>query len=398
MIPRSLRPAILQGHVLEVLPTLPDESVHCVVTSPPYWGLRTYGTPPQVWGGRPGCIHEWETATIPSGNGQVTHPMVAKTLNEASATRSPRLSTSCRQCGAWKGELGLEPTPDLYVDHLADVFDAVHRVLRSDGTLWLNLGDTSLHHPAGLTGAKRWKSSTLVVRDHTGAEQAGSIDKRTPGLKEKDLVGIPWKVAFELQRRGWYLREDCIWAKKNPMPEPVRDRPTRSHEYVFLFSKSRRVLLRRRGGEGTAPGELATTAPPSPPESEGQPAVPFQAPEGRLPPIPDAREHRPNGPQPAFGLADRHAAVPWGSFRNLPRSTARGVHSGWDVSERSVRGLRHALGSQGPCRGRGHRPRLAPEQVARPRAGAGDCRTGHPRRNLPQDRHGVPQGVRLSDS
>ncbi|HEV2167033.1 MAG TPA: site-specific DNA-methyltransferase [Thermoplasmata archaeon] len=242
MIPRSLRPAILQGHVVEVLPTLPEESIHCVVSSPPYWGLRTYGTPPQVWGGFRECIHGWETATIPSGNGQVTHPMLTKTLNEASATRSPRLSTSCRQCGAWKGELGLEPTPDLYVDHLADVFDAVHRTLRSDGTLWLNLGDTYCTHPAGLVGAARWKSSTLVVRDRTGPEQAGSIDKRTPGLKEKDLVGIPWKVAFELRRRGWYLREDCIWAKKNPMPEPVRDRPTRSHEYVFLFSKSRRYF------------------------------------------------------------------------------------------------------------------------------------------------------------
>jgi DNA modification methylase len=168
--------------------------------------------------------------------------MVARTLNEASATRSPRLSTSCRRCGAWKGELGLEPTPDLYVDHLADVFDAVHRVLRSDGTLWLNLGDTYCTHPAGLTGSKRWKTSSLAVRDHSGAEQAGSIDKRPPGLKEKDLVGIPWKAAFELQRRGWYLREDCIWAKRNPMPEPVRDRPTRSHEYVFLFSKSRRYF------------------------------------------------------------------------------------------------------------------------------------------------------------
>jgi len=242
LIPLSLRPTILQGHVLDVLPTLPDESVHCVVTSPPYWGLRTYGTPPQVWGGRPGCIHMWETTTIPSGNGQVTHPMVAKTLSEASSTRSPRLSTHCRHCGAWKGELGLEPTPDLYVDHLADVFDAVHRVLRSDGTLWLNLGDTYCTHPAGLIGTERWKTSTLVVRDRTGAEQAGSIDKRTPDLKEKDLVGIPWKVAFELQRRSWYLREDCIWAKKNPMPEPVRDRPTRSHEYVFLFSKSRRYF------------------------------------------------------------------------------------------------------------------------------------------------------------
>ncbi len=242
MIPRTLAPAILQGHVLEVLRTLPEESVHCVVTSPPYWGLRTYGTMPQVWGGDSNCPHLWETATIPSGNGQVTHPMVAETLNTASATRSPRASTSCLKCGAWKGELGLEPTPELFVDHLADVFDEVRRVLRSDGTLWLNLGDTYCTHPAGLTGAQRWKTSTLEVRDHTGTEQAGSIDKRPPGVKEKDLIGIPWKVAFELRRRGWYLREDCIWAKKNPMPEPVRDRPTRSHEYVFLLAKSRRYF------------------------------------------------------------------------------------------------------------------------------------------------------------
>ena len=242
MILRELTPAILHGHVIEVLGTLPVESVHCIVTSPPYWGLRTYGTEPQVWGARPGCDHQWRTDTVPAGNGQVTHPMTAETLNGASATRSPRSSTSCTACGAWKGELGLEPTPELYVDHLADVFDAVWRVLRSDGTLWLNLGDTYCTHPAGLTGMKRWKASTLTVRDRTGAEQAGSIDKRSPGLKEKDLVGIPWAVAFELRRRGWFLREDLIWSKRNPMPEPVRDRPTRSHEYVFLLAKSRRYF------------------------------------------------------------------------------------------------------------------------------------------------------------
>jgi DNA modification methylase len=240
--PIEIDPVILQGHVLEVLRTLPLESVHCVVTSPPYWGLRTYGTEPQVWGGSPQCVHSWETAVIPSGNGQTTHPMVAQTLNGPSATRSPRTSTTCRDCGAWQGELGLEPTPELYVDHLADVFDEVRRTLRSDGTLWLNMGDTYCTHPSGLSGEKRWKASTLEIRDRTGAEQAGSIDKRTPNLKEKDLIGIPWKVAFELQRRGWWLRSDCIWAKRNPMPEPVRDRPTRSHEYVFLLAKSRRYF------------------------------------------------------------------------------------------------------------------------------------------------------------
>ena len=168
--------------------------------------------------------------------------MVAETLNPSSATRSPRISTSCRYCDAWKGELGLEPTPELYVEHLAGVFDEVRRVLRWDGTLWLNLGDTYCTHPAGLVGERRWKASTLQVRDRTGAEQPRSIDKRSPGHKEKDLVGIPWKVAFEHRRRGWYLRSDLIWSKRNPMPEPVRDRPTRSHEYIFLLAKSRRYF------------------------------------------------------------------------------------------------------------------------------------------------------------
>jgi DNA modification methylase len=128
------------------------------------------------------------------------------------------------------------------VEHLAGVFDEVRRVLRPDGTLWLNLGDTYATHPSGLTGEKRWKASTLSSRDHTGAEQAGWIDKRAPGLKPKDLVGIPWRVAFELQRRGWWLRSDCVWAKPNPMPEAVRDRPTRAHDSVFLLTKSSRYF------------------------------------------------------------------------------------------------------------------------------------------------------------
>ena len=98
------------------------------------------------------------------------------------------------------------------------MLDEVHRVLRPDGTLWLNLGDTYATHPSGLTGEKRWKASPLAGRDRTGDEQAGRMDKRAPGLKPKDLVGIPWRVAFELQRRGWWLRSDCVWAKPNPMP------------------------------------------------------------------------------------------------------------------------------------------------------------------------------------
>ena len=168
-----------------------------------------------------------ESGSIQAGNGG--------TLYEAQG------GEAC-PCGAWRGELGLEPTPELYVDHLASVFDEVHRVLRVDGTIWLNLGDTFATHPVGVTGEKRWRNSTLANRDFTGHEQAGRMDKRAPGLKPKDLVGIPWRVAFELQRRGWWLRSDCIWAKPNPMPESVVDRPTRSHEYVFLLTKAGRYF------------------------------------------------------------------------------------------------------------------------------------------------------------
>ena len=189
MSPIDPDPVIRQGHVLDVLRTLSLESVHCVVTSPPYWGLRTYGTEPQVWGGSLRCVHSWETAVIPSGNGQTTHPMVAQTLNGASATRSPRTSTTCRDCGAWRGEIGLEPTPELYVDHLAGVFDEVRRTLRSDGTLWLNMGDTYCTHPSGLSGEKRWKASTLEIRDRS-RRRASGVDRQANAQPEGE--GSHW--------------------------------------------------------------------------------------------------------------------------------------------------------------------------------------------------------------
>jgi DNA modification methylase len=235
-LPADLTPAILQGHVTGRLRELADESIHCVVTSPPYWGLRDYGLEPVVWGGRSDCPHAWNRETVPSANGQTTHPMIARTLNVSSATRSPRVSETCTECGAWRGQLGLEPTPQLFVTHLVEVFREVRRVLREDGTCWVNLGDTYV-------GAGKLR---------TGAGCS---------LKPKDLAGIPWRVAFGLQDDGWWLRSDCIWAKRNPMPEPLhygggpvpleskegcrralRDRPARSHEYVFLLTRSPRYF------------------------------------------------------------------------------------------------------------------------------------------------------------
>lgn len=174
------RNQILCGDVREMLKTLPDESIHMVCTSPPYWGLRDYGA---------------------------------------------------------EGQLGLEATPEEFVCNLVDVFREVRRVLCKDGTVWLNLGDSynAYNGGAGPSSSLSRGAQTLERPD-----LPSGYGLKYKGLKPKDLVGIPWRVAFALQTDGWWLRSDIIWSKPNPMPESVTDRPTKSHEYVFLLSKSER--------------------------------------------------------------------------------------------------------------------------------------------------------------
>lgn len=174
---------VYQGDCRAVMAGMEPESVHCVVTSPPYWGLRDYG--------------------------------------EA-------------------GQLGLEPTPELYVAAMVEVFRAVRRVLRADGTVWLNLGD-SYAADRGLPSS----GTTTPSRRRDGVPIPRS-DSRVIGLKSKDLVGIPWMLAFALRADGWYLRSDVIWSKPNPMPEAVKDRPTTSHEHVFLLTRSQRYFYDAR--------------------------------------------------------------------------------------------------------------------------------------------------------
>lgn len=176
---------ILIGDVRERLKELPDQSVNCCVTSPPYWGLRDYGN---------------------------------------------------------DGQIGLEQTPDAFITELVSVFGEVKRVLRDDGTLWVNMGDSYSSH-------KDCKSVSQTLSRGGSSESASVIEKgksvsrnskvlKSVGLKNKDLVGIPWMLAFALRSDGWYLRQDIIWHKPNPMPESVRDRCTKAHEYIFLLSKS----------------------------------------------------------------------------------------------------------------------------------------------------------------
>ena len=174
---------ILVGDNRATLRTMSEQSVQTVVTSPPYWGLRDYGNDEQ---------------------------------------------------------LGLESTPDEFIENLCQVFDEVWRVLKDDGTLWVNLGDSyaafrdSKSSPDSLRTGDGTKVGTAANRNPAMLKQAG--------LKHKDLVGIPWRFAFAMQARGWYLRQDIIWAKPNPMPESVTDRCTKSHEYIFLLTKSARYF------------------------------------------------------------------------------------------------------------------------------------------------------------
>ncbi len=172
---------ILCGDAFEVLKSMADESVHCCVTSPPYYGLRDYDI---------------------------------------------------------DGQLGLESSPLLYVERLVSIFRQVKRVLRSDGTLWLNLGD-SYCAPNGRSAGNSYENKGPKSQlKHMVAAQDIGIRKKFGDAKPKDLLGIPWRVAFALQDDGWYLRQDIIWAKPNPMPESVKDRCTKSHEHIFLLSKS----------------------------------------------------------------------------------------------------------------------------------------------------------------
>jgi DNA modification methylase len=179
---------IICGDNCEVMRTMPSESIDCCVTSPPYFGLRDYGV---------------------------------------------------------DGQIGLEPTPDEFVAKLVAVFREVRRVLRDDGTLWLNLGDSYYNYRPGsfddnrahaFGGARTDDKKRGLPSDPSASKRGRRID----GLKQKDLIGIPWRVAFALQADGWYLRQDIIWHKPNPMPESVTDRCTKAHEYVFLLSKSER--------------------------------------------------------------------------------------------------------------------------------------------------------------
>jgi len=229
---------IYNGHALEILKSLPENSVQCCVTSPPYFGLRDYSTESLIWDGDENCEHEWveeikkivggHSGGIESSGLSCSKESIEKKTKGTGLNKNNKYAF-CQKCKAWKGSLGLEPTPELFVDHLVQIFREVKRILRKDGTLWLNLGDS--YNGSGGAGGDYAKGGLKEG-------QPKYPGRNCINLKPKDLVGIPWRVAFALQADGWYLRQDIIWHKPNPMPESVTDRCTKSHEYIFLLTKS----------------------------------------------------------------------------------------------------------------------------------------------------------------
>jgi DNA modification methylase len=223
---------LLLGDCLDVLPTLPEKSVQCVVTSPPYFGLRDYQTASWV-GGDPECTHLVGRIT----RGGLSEFQASKPGSLLMAAKSV-----CPHCGAIRkdSQIGLESTVGDYVAALVAVFRQIKRVLRDDGTVWLNLGDsyaTSLPGNKPFTTALSSGLPNSIENQEMRRAGQSLLDKTKLGVKPKSLLGIPWRVAFALQDDGWILRSDIIWQKPNPMPESIKDRPTKSHEYVFLLSK-----------------------------------------------------------------------------------------------------------------------------------------------------------------
>lgn len=280
---------ILIGDVRERLRDLPDDHFDTVVTSPPYWSLRDYGT--AKWtGGDSSCDHKGSDRYYTEKTAAVSSAGAFSEPGNANADRLRkgrwREGGQC-DCGAVysDAQLGLEKTWQEHVATMADVFDEVRRVLKPSGTLWLNYGDS---YATSVNGRSAADTKATGNDDRTFRDKPFSTVQGV--LKPKDLCGIPWRVAFALQERGWWLRQDIIWAKPNPMPESITDRCTKAHEYVFMLTKAARYFYDAEAIQ--EPMSMSTI------ERLSQPNIENQKGSDRVP-------RKTNGPMKAVGKKDK---------------------------------------------------------------------------------------------
>lgn len=285
---------ILNGDALTHLREMPDKKINMVITSPPYWALRDYGSEVEIiWDGDKDCEHDWEISDSMKINkmvrlreriekekwnvnskfvkgwirpsreefnkrkimnicpvcekefeGKPTQKFCSKkclnTLSNEKRQSIEQNSNFCLKCGAWKGQLGLEPTFDLYIKHLCDIFDEVKRVLRDDGTIWVNLGDTYYSVSGG-----KFMNDNIGSKDRNELKGLAKANELKSGkeLEQKNLTLVPLRFAIEMQNRGWIIRNVIIWHKPNCMPSSVKDRFTVDFEYLFFFSKKKKYYF-----------------------------------------------------------------------------------------------------------------------------------------------------------
>jgi len=232
---------------------LPDESVQCVVTSPPYWGLRKYtGEQELIWADLEGCQHEWgkEITRKQSGGGWAI-PKDSSTYDHDIGKTDFQLGVRsqgsfCSLCGAWRGSYGLEPTPEMYIDHTILILREIKRVLRKDGVVFWNIADS---YAGGGRGSDK--------KYGEGRDNQPKSFKGNSLIKPKDLSLIPFRLAIAAQADGWWVRSVIIWSKPNPMPESAKDRPTTCHEYILMLTKSARYYWDADAVREPSNGELA---------------------------------------------------------------------------------------------------------------------------------------------
>ena len=234
------------GNVLDKLKEIPSESVDCIVTSPPYYGLRKYKAPDVVWGGNSACEHEWANQKIYMDNLRFRNPnnkaSVGNNKNKEIYDNPNTFVTICFKCGAWCGQLGLESDYHQYLDHLLLVTAELKRVLKSTGTLWWNMGDSYAGNMGKRSG---WTDNRINQSKEKAIEDGKAIFMKADyGMPSKSLMQLPTRFAIRMaDEQGWILRNTLIWHKRNHMPSSVKDRLTNSYEYVFFFTKQRRYFF-----------------------------------------------------------------------------------------------------------------------------------------------------------